>query len=153
MKFIDENNYTVNLHINQHSNDIKHVLIIPKYKDDYVLTAHKKRGLEFPGGKIEADESMENAARRELFEETGSKVRDMQYIGYYQVESEPSIVKAVYFADVLSVGGRVDYLETNGPRIVHRLETLEENQMSPLLLDACVQYLYEMSLSHEFFKF
>ena len=34
--------------------DAKHVLIICLYNNQWVLTKHKKRGYEFPGGKVEA---------------------------------------------------------------------------------------------------
>lgn len=40
----------------------------------------------FPGGFINIDESAENAAKRELYEETGLEIKELKQIGAY---SEP----------------------------------------------------------------
>lgn len=47
---------------------------IPEKKQEescWIMVRHKNRGWELPGGNIRRDESVEEAALRELFEETG----------------------------------------------------------------------------------
>ena len=49
------------------------VVIAAKYKNQWVLCRHEERQTwEIPGGHREAGESLEAAARRELYEETGA---------------------------------------------------------------------------------
>ena len=106
----------------------KHVLVITRYKEDWLLTDHPIRGLEFPGGKIETGESAEDAAKREVYEETGGVIRSLDYVGEYLVEEQDHsamFVKAIYFADVEKLEKRNHYLETNGP-VLKGDELLEE---------------------------
>ena len=49
------------------------VVCVCKYKDKYVFSYNKKRnGWEIPGGHIEEGESWQEAAKREMYEETGA---------------------------------------------------------------------------------
>src|SRR5699024_12008245 len=43
----------------------KHVLVICRYHDHWLLTNHKSRGYEFPGGKVEKGETAEQARSEE----------------------------------------------------------------------------------------
>ena len=119
--FQDVNGCTVSLTFarNAFSKEARHVLVICKFYDQWLLTKHKKRGFEFPGGKREEGESLQEAARREVEEETGAILKSLEYLGEYQVQDEQnSFVKAVFYGEVESLQSKMDYLETNGPVLV-----------------------------------
>src|SRR5699024_620260 len=79
----------------------KHVWVICKYNHQWLLTEHKERGLEFPGGKVEEGETAEQAAVREVKEETGGIVGFLEYIGQYYVNGKNGdVIKNVYFANI-----------------------------------------------------
>lgn len=96
-----------------------HVWVICRYGGRWLLTDHPRRGLEFPGGKVEEGETAAEAAVREVMEETGGIVGRLEYIGQYKVE--PDIVKNIYFADIAALVERGSYLETNGPVLLEAL--------------------------------
>lgn len=101
------------------SKQANHVFVICRYKDHWLLTKHKIRGWEFPGGKREQGETLEETAIREVEEETGAQIKSLQFIGEYEVTNkENSFVKAIYFAEVETLMGKEDYLETNGPVLI-----------------------------------
>ncbi|MFT8319791.1 MAG: RNA deprotection pyrophosphohydrolase [Bacillus sp. (in: firmicutes)] len=101
------------------STSAEHVLVICFMEGKWLLTQHKKRGLEFPGGKVESGESIETAARREVYEETGAIITKVHWVAQYQVHLENTcFLKAVYFAMVNQLTKKEDYLETNGPILI-----------------------------------
>ncbi|GAA0428486.1 antimutator 8-oxo-(dGTP/GTP)ase [Lentibacillus halophilus] len=103
----------------------KHVWVICLYGDQWLLTRHKDRGLEFPGGKVEDKERPEDAAVREVWEETGGVTESIVYIGQYIVAGKGgTIVKNVYMAIVQDLIPQKTYYETHGPIL---LETIPKN--------------------------
>ena len=104
---------------NQFQEEAKHVLVICQYRDGWLLTNHKKRGLEFPGGKQEAGETLVEAARREVYEETGAILGDIIRIGEYKVSSQNEVfLKAVFWGMITRMDRMNSYFETNGPVFV-----------------------------------
>ncbi|WP_106496836.1 RNA deprotection pyrophosphohydrolase [Lentibacillus sp. Marseille-P4043] len=122
--FRDYYNNEVKLSFANHpfSNDPKHVWVICKFNDDWLLTKHKDRGLEFPGGKVENDESADQAAIREVMEETGGIVKSIRYIGQYFVAGKGgNIIKNVYFAKIDELTLQNTYYETDGPVLLNAI--------------------------------
>lgn len=104
----------------------KHVLVIVKRGADYLVTKHPKRGIEFPGGKVERGETLEEAARREVFEETGVRIQDVQPFAAYQVEGEAPFVKTVFLARFASEEPFQSEFETAGRQWL-RLRDIERH--------------------------
>ncbi|MBM7554773.1 RNA deprotection pyrophosphohydrolase [Thalassobacillus pellis] len=124
--FYDFYNNEVKLSFEDHpfSKHPKHVWVICKYKNQWLLTEHKERGLEFPGGKVEEDETAEQAAIREVQEETGGTVNKLTYIGQYFVAGKGgTIIKNVYFAVIDRLQQQETYYETYGPVLFDELPT------------------------------
>lgn len=96
-----------------------HVLVIASYNNQWLLTRHKERGLEFPGGKAEEGETIEETALRELREETGGESDALTFLGEYEFSlKNVRYVKAVFFAEVAELVQMESYLETDGPLLV-----------------------------------
>lgn len=122
MTFEDFYHNTVQFSFEDHPFSItpKHVWVICRFCNHWLLTEHPRRGWEFPGGKVEEGENAEMAAKREVLEETGATVSNLSYIGQYKVEGRSgTIIKNVYFAQIDQIQSKTDYLETNGPIFLH----------------------------------
>lgn len=85
---------------------LKFAVIISKYNGKFVFCKHKDRDtLEIPGGHRETNEKIEDAASRELWEETGAKEFDLKPICVYSVIGIISGVETygmLYYANIKS---------------------------------------------------
>ncbi|WP_277586201.1 NUDIX domain-containing protein [Psychrobacillus antarcticus] len=116
ISFQDLNGYDVKLTFEQGFFSIpsKHVLVVAKYKDKWLLTKHPKRGLEFPGGKVEKGETLLKAAIRETKEETNVDIVMLEWLAEYMVLDNIPFCKTVYIAEVGYINKDKTNFETEG---------------------------------------
>ncbi|MBS2970153.1 nucleoside triphosphatase YtkD [Metabacillus sp. KIGAM252] len=120
----------------------KHVWVVCRYQDKWLLTNHGDRGYEFPGGKVEENETADEAAIREVKEETGGVVSSLQYMGQYRVSGkEKTIIKNIYYAAVSELIQLDDYMETKGPVLLDELpdNIQQDRRFSFIMKDEVLQ--------------
>lgn len=119
------------------------MLIILLYQNQFVLTKHRIRGLEFPGGKVEVGETAEQAAIREVHEETGCTIKHIKEIGQYHIPSLANdFVKSIFLAEVDKIDLQHTFLETDG---VYFFDTLT----SEILQQATFSYIMQDGVVHD----
>ncbi len=94
-------NYMTLTFLKEESDSPNDVLIFTLSPQGVVMMKHPVRGIEVPGGKINQDESPSDAAKRELYEETGAIVDKIDWIGHYNIynkQQQLMISKAIFFA-------------------------------------------------------
>lgn len=153
IQFLDNKGYKVELSFSRNAFDMEaqHVLVISQLGGHWVLTKHKKRGLEFPGGKREPGETLEEAARREAYEETGAIFSELTYLAEYKVSEESSsFVKAVFWGEVDKLENTESYFETNGPQLLNgdllalRFGSEFSFIMKDRVVEECLQYIKQI---------
>jgi 8-oxo-dGTP diphosphatase len=92
--------------------NLKFAVLVAIYHGKWVFCKHRARNTyEFPGGKREFGESIEETARRELFEETGAVDFNLKPICVYSVkrDGESESFGMLYLADVFEFTKLPDY--------------------------------------------
>lgn len=86
--------------------EYRYVVILSRYEGKILLSRHKQRTTwETQGGHIEPGETPEEAAKRELFEESGAAEFELRPLFDYRAEDEISGANGVVFlGDIRSLG-------------------------------------------------
>ena len=118
----------IKLQFNETVTKYDSVLIVLTYQGNLVFVKNKKRAWELTGGKVNHNETMNETAIREAYEESGAVINesDIDYLGYYILPNghTTTITKAEvsYFKDIPK------YSETT-ERILTK-ELLDKNLLS-----------------------
>lgn len=82
------------------------VVVVSRYRNQWILVRHKERlTWEVPAGHREPQETLEAAACRELYEETGAAEFELYPVGVYGVVMTYPHIQPVLFQKV------IDYLQ------------------------------------------
>ncbi len=85
--------------------DIKNVVIITKYKGKWVYCKHRERTTyELPSAVRGKGETIEETARRALYEQTGAKNFELIPVGVYETEANGKKYGMLYFSDIITIG-------------------------------------------------
>lgn len=120
------------------------VLVFAVLFQNFVWVRHPNRGWEVPGGKIEVDETPEDAVYREAYEEAGLLLEQPLWIAEYFVDTyEP---KWVYLAKVMDVRARPNCSEIIDVGIFHPVmhPTVAKSRfdVSPIMKDDVYEKLW-----------
>lgn len=84
---------------------LKFAVISTVYQGKWIYVKHKQRkSWEIPGGRREAGESIENTAKRELFEETGAKKFKITPVYDYSMNAKGKLYGRLFFSEVSEIG-------------------------------------------------
>lgn len=125
-------------------------VICARFSEKWILVRHNKRNTwEICGGHIEDDESPEEAARRELMEETGAVYFTIECIATYSVEKEGYRgYGRLYLAEVSRLGIIADTSEIAEIKLFESLpDNLTYADVQPHLFRKTIEYLKDKGRS------
>ena len=97
-----EQGESIRFYKNLKTKKISIVLILAKFRDKWIFCKHKTRSTyEICGGHIEINEDIYTAAKRELYEESGAKCKDLKLMGFLaNYNRDPIQYSALFYADI-----------------------------------------------------
>ena len=148
--FIDENGLQVDLRFDEGPFDVepKHVLVLVQQNGKWLCTIHNRRGVEFPGGKQEPNETLAEAAVREVYEEATVKITDLKWFAYYIVHDEVPFCKAVFTGRVEEIEPFVGDYETIGMLWLTEEQLWQQENLSFYMRDAGMKKMLQEVKKH-----
>lgn len=111
---------------------LKYAVIVPRFKGKFVFA--RKRGFdtwEIPGGHREVGESIDETARRELYEETGITAATLTRVNVYGVVRDDNVTYGMlYFAEVDELAAPPEEWEMEEVRL---FDSLPQDLTYPLI--------------------
>lgn len=126
--------------------EIAYVVMLSRYKKQWIIVRHKERTTwEVPGGRREPLEELGQAARRELFEETGARKFQLFPVGVYSVSNGKKISFGKLFYVEVSEIGELPDSEIGEIRLIDELpqENLTYPHIQPFLFRKTAEFLVQ----------
>lgn len=125
--------------------DYKYVVVLSHYQGQILLNRHKNRTTwETQGGHIEPGETPEQAARRELYEESGAVEFDIHYLCDYRAEhpqTHHGANGAVFVAEIYTLGSIPESEMAKVRSFPELPDNLTYPEITPILFQAIDQVL------------
>jgi 8-oxo-dGTP diphosphatase len=124
--------------------NLTYSVIAAKYGDNWIYVRHHKRTTwEIPGGHIEEDETADEAASRELMEETGALVFTIECVSTYSVlKNGKTGYGRLYLAEISTMGPVPDTSEIAEVKMMDSLpKNLTHPDIQPYLFQRVLEYL------------
>ena len=99
--------------------------------------------MEFPGGKREQGEMLQETAIREVYEETGVVISNVQWFAEYVVYDHITFCKAVFVASFVKQDDIAFDLETSGMLWLTEEELFQCPHLSFHMKDGCIARIVE----------
>jgi 8-oxo-dGTP diphosphatase len=124
--------------------DLTYSVIAAKYGKKWIFVRHNERDTwEIPGGHIDGEETSEEAARRELMEETGAIEFNLECVATYSVsKNDRTGFGRLYFAEIIRMGPIPDISEIAEVKAMDHLpDELTYPDIQPYMLQKVSEYL------------
>jgi 8-oxo-dGTP diphosphatase len=119
-------------------------VISARYGNKWLYVRHQDRDTwEIPGGHIEEDETADEAAQRELIEETGAVEFKIECVATYSVlQNGEKGYGRLYLAEIFELGPVPDISEIAEVRFLDSLpENLTHPDIQPYLFERIIEHL------------